>query len=281
MHRFLGALAALIVCSFAANAAAESPVHDSSLPPCAFTAPGIGFRVPANLPGIAFPNAVTASLTAVSLMTRDGTPVATTLSPDGANDAVLSIDEPLLEEKEYVIRWSDNCGSGREDSFWTAPAQPFPTTAGTLSIGELEQKCPDASGESRIFRTAVLNIDPALEPFLPSAKYEFVGISGSTDWGHPAVKGTVHHVEDTCPGASPAARPVSIAIRIAGGPTIPATAVNTTLVCGASPPDRCGAPQNTEFGCAMGDDQAPSAIAALGVAAVAIAMTRRARRSAR
>ncbi|MBI2392333.1 MAG: hypothetical protein HYV09_22290 [Deltaproteobacteria bacterium] len=241
MRGFFLASFAVATTLVAAPARAEYPVDGGTT--CAWTRPALAAVLPANVPGLPFPDGRTALLTKVSLTDQAGTAVATRLIADGTDDMVLAIDAPLREGERYTVQWSDQCAVDRKESFTAGPARPLPTRAGELVIGPLKATCSDVPGRWTVDRTVSFDADGAVVSFLAVSKGQLL-VYGEpagdfrAGWGGIRLGSALGALEAQCPGASASPR-LSLRVRVANGPTLVTPEVETSFWCEPSAPQEC------------------------------------------
>jgi hypothetical protein len=106
------------------------------------------------------------------LRRADGTVVPTT--PDGI--ALLRLQGPLEEGKDYTLDFNTNCATPKQSTFHAGPPAPWPTSIGEVSVSPHWEwlKVAYAQCSEPMSATGVhFSIDPSpeLRPFLPVTRW--------------------------------------------------------------------------------------------------------------
>jgi hypothetical protein len=242
--RFIPFSAALLAALFLVPAAgAETLAPDVG---CKTAYPTIGATVPASIPGIPFLGPYAPTVTAASLTAPDGTVVPTKVVYESAFPSaavVLAILEPLAADTTYTLRWADDCGVFKTQTFKTTAAVTLPTTAGTITVSE-QHKAPTCYGPKWPAQRDVLFAeDPTLLPFLPVAKVDLL-VDGKIDsysskaFGQYKDDSSAGRVFQSCP-AAPRTLRLALQVKIANGPTLVTPEITTELRCPEPTPEDC------------------------------------------
>jgi len=210
---------------------------------CPWVVPSLAETLPANLPAIPFSNGAAFGVSDLALLDATGRALATHLLPE-ADDALLVLDEALVEGTMYTVRWTDGCADGKTASFTATAAVPMPTKAGVMRISDLEHpaaKCDWGVAHWSVQRPLSFDADPAVRPFLAVSAVEVL-LQGEpsrwatqNDWGRVRASSTlVGNLFQDCPTTDTRPR-VSLRVRIAGGPTLVTEGEITDLTCGPEP----------------------------------------------